>query len=69
MPTLIEIPFLGSDCKCGNGILDLAWGEECEDGNTKKNDGCRNCMTECGWKCPHALRPCVKDTCGDGHLD
>ena len=41
---------------CGDGVPDLADGEECDDGNTIDNDACSNLCQ-------------VADGCGDGNLD
>jgi cysteine-rich repeat protein len=39
---------------CGNGIIDLSLGEECDDGNINNNDNCKN--------------DCTLNICGDGIL-
>lgn len=37
---------------CGNGTLEVHFGELCDDGNTANNDGCnQNCRVENGWSC------------------
>ena len=37
---------------CGNGNVDAAYGEDCDDGNTLNGDGCSNaCKVENGWDC------------------
>ena len=39
----------GADCgfRCGNGLVDAAAGETCDDGNTTPGDGCdANCQVE-----------------------
>src|SRR5262245_28237945 len=42
---------------CGNGILDLDQGEQCDDGNTTAGDGCDpNCQNEI----------VIPPACGDG---
>jgi fibro-slime domain-containing protein len=55
--------------RCGDGNLDGAIGEVCDDGNTKSGDGCSgDCKTiEKDYACPTPGKPCtylVK--CGDG---
>ena len=64
---------LGGSCPsgCGDGILDTAAGEVCDDGNFKSGDGCSgNCRAiEKDYACPMPGKPCtylVK--CGDGML-
>lgn len=32
---------------CGNGIVDVALGEECDDGNQVSGDFCHGCIVEC----------------------
>lgn len=52
---------------CGDGIK--AVDEECDDGNLKNQDGCnKNCLKDCGWKCPFEGRACVWETCGNGKI-
>jgi cysteine-rich repeat protein len=52
---------------CGNGLQDP--GEECDDGNARDGDGCRNCSLELGSICPHFGQPCMKIyACGNGYL-
>lgn len=56
---------------CGDGVLQSARGEVCDDGNTKSGDGCAgDCKTiEKDYACPTPGKPCtylVK--CGDGVL-
>ena len=62
---------LGGSCPsaCGDGLLDTAAGEVCDDGNFKSGDGCSgSCRAvEKDYACPTAGKPCtylVK--CGDG---
>ncbi|MFH2009709.1 MAG: DUF4215 domain-containing protein, partial [bacterium] len=43
---------------CGNGIVEAANGETCDDGNRNNNDACPD-----GW-----LGTCQPATCGDGHV-
>lgn len=33
--------------RCGDGFVDTAAGEECEDGNTNDGDGCTQCKLDC----------------------
>ena len=34
---------------CGNGVIDVNLGEECDDGNTLSGDGCERCLIQrCG---------------------
>jgi fibro-slime domain-containing protein len=56
--------------KCGNGMLDTANGEQCDDGNTTGADGCsRICQIAAGWECPTPGQPCrLIAKCGDGML-
>ncbi|MEZ4364730.1 MAG: DUF4215 domain-containing protein [Kofleriaceae bacterium] len=44
-----------SDLTCGNGVVDYAVGEECDDGGLVDHDGCQS--------------TCVLQRCGDGFLD
>lgn len=37
---------------CGNGVIERAYGEECDDGGKINGDGCsRACQVEAGWQC------------------
>jgi len=37
---------------CGDGILDMGLGEQCDDNNIISGDGCSNiCQVESGWEC------------------
>ncbi|MEZ4366296.1 MAG: DUF4215 domain-containing protein [Kofleriaceae bacterium] len=47
-------PGCTSDLTCGNGIVDTAVGEQCDDGNDADTDGCTTA--------------CMLPTCGDGHV-
>jgi fibro-slime domain-containing protein len=50
---------------CGDGMLGKK--EQCDDGNTKDDDGCdASCELEPGWLCPGPGRPCIAKECGDG---
>lgn len=52
---------------CGDGLLDLAEGEQCEDGNTDPGDGCSaTCQVEiCGNGVHEAI---LGEGCDDGNL-
>ena len=59
-------PDCSADCltlgSCGDGVVDP--GEECEDGNSRVNDGCGvDCMFEPGWDCSSGT---CEPACGDG---
>jgi len=57
--------------RCGNGKLDPALGEVCDDGNNRSGDGCAaDCKTiEKDFDCPEPGKPCVYLVkCGDGVL-
>ncbi|MDR7422954.1 MAG: DUF4215 domain-containing protein [Armatimonadota bacterium] len=34
--------------RCGNGVVETELGEQCDDGNAMKGDGCHRCRFECG---------------------
>jgi len=55
---------------CGDGILNVPEGEECDDGNVDPGDGCGStCLIDQGWVCPTPGQPCVNTTvCGDGRI-
>jgi len=54
---------------CGDGVLNAAQGEYCDDGNTTANDGCSSCQVDAGYTCPSAGSLCkVIESCGDGKL-
>ncbi|PIR48250.1 hypothetical protein COU80_05475 [Candidatus Peregrinibacteria bacterium CG10_big_fil_rev_8_21_14_0_10_55_24] len=36
---------------CGNGTIEAASGEECDDGNGTGSDGCTNCLVDSGYTC------------------
>ena len=45
---------------CGDGKVDSALGEDCDDGNRIGGDGCSGvCKTEPNWQCPTAGQACV----------
>ena len=56
--------------RCGNGKIDPALGEACDDGNTRAGDGCTaDCHIETDFDCPNPGMPCVYLVkCGDGVL-
>jgi cysteine-rich repeat protein len=58
--------------KCGNGIYEPSFGEQCDDGNTNNGDGCNVfCNVEAYWVCPNGIN-CVlinnyiPSGCGNG---
>ncbi|MGB8298070.1 MAG: DUF4215 domain-containing protein, partial [Polyangia bacterium] len=55
---------------CGNGVIDVSQGENCDDGNTESGDGCnRICQTEANWNCPTPGQKCENlAKCGNGIL-
>lgn len=56
---------------CGDGTVDDAAGEQCDDGNVESGDGCLpNCRIENGWSCmPNQLGTSVCLSCGNGILE
>ena len=56
--------------RCGDGKIDPALGEACDDGNTRAGDGCAaDCHIETDFDCPNPGMPCVYLVkCGDGVL-
>jgi len=51
--------------ECGDGILQQ--GEQCDDGNVRKNDGCSaTCTVEEGFACTGEPSVCRRVRCGDG---
>jgi len=47
--------------------VQIALGEQCDDGNTKAGDGCsKTCQIEAGWSCEVMGLPCSAAKCGDG---
>lgn len=51
----------------GNSKLDPDGYEQCDDGNTKNNDGCSSKgLIEEGYACPNVGEPCIAAACGDG---
>ena len=54
---------------CGDGILDGANGEYCDDGNMTDHDGCTACQVDAGYTCPTAGMLCkVFEFCGDSKI-
>ncbi len=54
---------------CGDGVLNAAKGEYCDDGNATDKDGCTACLVDAGYTCPTAGMLCqVIESCGDGKL-
>jgi fibro-slime domain-containing protein len=53
---------------CGDGVLDTANGEACDDGNTISGDGCNKlCQLEAGFLCKDPGKPCTDiRVCGNG---
>jgi len=53
---------------CGDGVIEAANNEQCDDGNTTSGDGCSaSCQAEPGWLCYLPGLPCVQSLyCGDG---
>ncbi len=74
-----------SSCsKCGDSIVDISFGEQCDDGNAVNTDGCTNgCMLprcgdsivngtdtcDPGWETAACDNDCTAVACGDGHLN
>ena len=61
---------------CGDGVLQAALGETCDDGNRVGGDGCSaTCAGETGWFCSShtpavgIVSECEVAGCGDGNLD
>jgi cysteine-rich repeat protein len=55
---------------CGNSVIDINQGENCDDGNTDSGDGCnRICQTEANWNCPTPGQKCENlAKCGNSIL-
>jgi len=55
---------------CGDGVLNVPEGEQCDDGNLFPGDGCGpTCLRDEGWACPTPGELCVNTTvCGDGNV-
>ena len=58
---------------CGDGSYDPP-SEQCDDGNSNPNDGCRNCNISADWQCtfnrPGYTSQCSRiPACGNGFLD
>src|SRR5437868_558859 len=58
---------------CGDGVVEAALGEQCDDGNSRPGDGCSGtCHVENGFTCTVAGKGCVltvTQTCGNGKVD
>lgn len=56
---------------CGDGFVQVAKGETCDDGNSTSGDGCSSqCLIEEGWTCPAPGQSCLPPpACGDGRID
>eukprot|EP00347_Sterkiella_histriomuscorum_P013733 403363576 len=65
---LLALKFDGVHGVCGDCIPDFTDGEECDDCNTAKNDGCNNlCEIETGYMCFVKVDGSIcKERCGDG---
>ncbi|MEO8213572.1 MAG: hypothetical protein ABI560_10280, partial [Myxococcales bacterium] len=62
---------VGVSGRCGDGVLQPALGEACDDGNNNAGDGCTaNCLSvEPDFKCPAPGTSCIYLVkCGDGML-
>ncbi|MEM9454133.1 MAG: DUF4215 domain-containing protein [Myxococcota bacterium] len=65
---------MASECwLCGDGFLDSAFGEECDDGHEADGvgmdtPGCENCMVQEGWTCSQGADQTsfCQPMCGDG---
>ncbi len=66
-PAVINLS-LDAGPNCGNGIVETANGEQCDDANRNSGDGCSaDCQIEPSWVCPTACELCkVHVVCGDG---
>ena len=56
--------------RCGNGKIDTALGEACDDGNTRQaTAAAADCQVEKDFDCPNPGKPCIYLVkCGDGML-
>jgi cysteine-rich repeat protein len=52
---------------CGDGVLNAALGEECDDGDADPSDGCADCKVVPPYSC-YGIQPsvCIQEVCGDG---
>jgi cysteine-rich repeat protein len=57
----------GGGTLCGNGDVDVACGEQCDDGNTVPDDGCTDCVNETA-VCGDGVREGTEE-CDDGNED
>lgn len=55
---------------CGDSLLGITAGEECDDGDSESGDGCSSiCTLERDYACPYLGKDCVPTvSCGDGKL-
>ncbi len=53
---------------CGDRIVDVQRGEQCDDGNDDIDDGCGGCLAEVGYVCS-TFQPCRQTVCGDGFVE
>jgi cysteine-rich repeat protein len=56
-------PSICTTSKCGNGIVETAFGEQCDDGDKDNSDGCTfRCKLESGWSCSGNPSICISTT-------
>src|SRR5690606_31473708 len=66
----LELPEPSGVVGCGDGTLDRARGETCDDRNAEDGDGCSPvCSIEPGFSCTGEPSTCAPSRCGDGVLD
>lgn len=59
----------GDQASCGDGVVDTAGGETCDDGTPGGGKGCdAQCQVQPGYACPTEGGACVAARCGDGLL-
>jgi cysteine-rich repeat protein len=58
----------GPPANCGDGVVQMAEGEQCDDGNVELGDGCSNlCTEEPGFECEGEPSECLPvGECGNG---
>lgn len=54
-----ELDCSATDGACGDGQLQLRWGEECDDGNDRVEDGCDVCTPALGYACDAVTGECT----------
>jgi cysteine-rich repeat protein len=60
----------GPGPRCGDGLVQAADGETCDDTNTSAGDGCDAfCLVEPGWICTGEPSVCTPSTCGGPLLE